>query len=202
MRRKRKENLENQRINLILACIVIMIMILNIFLLIKCFSSNDNKKVEPQKESTVEIKEAKEEQNLTEEEKGKLMTEQERMTKYIVEFATNIDNEEFSKAYEVLNEDFKKTYFPTLEEFESYCRNVIGTGTLTVNVKNIERLGNEKTGNLYVLSVDIHDVLRDNKKKEEKTADGEKIEEEDKYPYVVILERDYNDYELSFSVNA
>ena len=56
---------------------------------------------------------------------------------------------------------------------------------------NIERLGNEKTGNMYVVWTTISNMFM------RKLKDGEKIAQTN----FVIIEKNYNDYEMSFSVN-
>ena len=194
--RRRKDSLKDYKINLILIGIVLVLMSVNLIMLIKYFSSDD------ENEQLVENTVIAQEDNSTvldevTDDEGKEMSEQDRMRRYAIQFIDNLDNEEFSEAYEKLNTDFKQTYFPTQNEFEQYVKERIGTGELTINFNNIERLGNEKTGNIYVLWVDVYDVLGNDYVSEKET------DEEDEYGNmnIVILERDYNDYELSFSLN-
>lgn len=188
MRRNRKRELKEQKINVILLCVALVLMAINILILIKYIPSKNNKEVNNTTTQTATVNSNTE--NLTEEEKGRSLSEKERMQQYTIEFIKNIDNEEFEKAYKVLNEEFKSKYFPTLEAFEACVRERIGTGELTINFTNFERLGNEKTGNIYVLWADVYDVL------------GITYESKDENSYMnfVVLERDYNDYELSFSI--
>lgn len=194
--RRRKDSLKDYKINLILIGIVLVLMSVNLIMLIKYFSSDD------ENEQLVENTVIAQEDNSTvldevTDDEGKEMSEQDRMRRYAIQFIDNLDNEEFSEAYGKLNTDFKQTYFPTQNEFEQYVKERIGTGELTINFNNIERLGNEKTGNIYVLWVDVYDVLGNDYVSEKET------DEEDEYGNmnIVILERDYNDYELSFSLN-
>ena len=194
--RRRKDSLKDYKINLILIGIVLVLMSVNLIMLIKYFSSDDKN------EQLVENTVIAQEDNSTvldevTDDEGKEMSEQDRMRRYAIQFIDNLDNEEFSEAYGKLNTDFKQTYFPTQNEFEQYVKERIGTGELTINFNNIERLGNEKTGNIYVLWVDVYDVLGNDYVSEKET------DEEDEYGNmnIVILERDYNDYELSFSLN-
>jgi len=185
MRNKSKKSLKNQKNNLFLIIAVLILVVINIVILIVHFSKKDSntENVEGQQSEEVSVQEEKIEE----------MSEQDRIQNYARNFFISIDNEEYEKAYKVLNSDFKTKYFPTLASFEDYVKKYIGTGELTINFKNIERLGNEKTGNIYVLWVNVKDILGSIKK----TSDED---EEQNYTNVVILEKNYNEYELSFSV--
>lgn len=200
MRRKRKNSLEDYKINLIIAGIVLILMAVNIIMLIKYLTIDENAQLQNSNTTTSSVNTNTVLDDVTDEE-GKQMSEQDRMRRYAIEFIDNLDNEEFDVAYGKLSEDFKKTYFPTQNEFEQYVRERIGTGELTINFRNIERLGNEKTGNLYVLWVDVYDVLGNEyvQNLEENMTEEEK-EEDSGNMNIVILEKDFNNYELSFSV--
>ncbi len=180
MRKNKKVRLNDREINLILLFVVLTLMVINIIILINTISSSDKEEIN----DTVEISENK---NSLEKD-DKTLPEQNRIQKYAINFIKWIDDEEFSKAYKVLNDEYKSKYFPTIEQFEKYVKEKIGTGELTINFTNIERLGNEKTGNIYVLWANIYDIT----KKNDKTKDD--------YINIVILEHDYNNYELSFSI--
>lgn len=200
MRRKRKNSLEDYKINLIIAGIVLILMAVNIIMLIKYLTIDENAQMQNSNTTASSVNMNTVLDDVTDEE-GKQMSEQDRMRRYAIEFIDNLDNEEFDVAYGKLSEDFKKTYFPTQNEFEQYVRERIGTGELTINFRNIERLGNEKTGNLYVLWVDVYDVLGNEyvQNLEENMTEEEK-EEDSGNMNIVILEKDFNNYELSFSV--
>ncbi len=200
MRRKRKNSLEDYKINLIIAGIVLILMAVNIIMLIKYLTIDENAQMQNSNTTASSVNTNTVLDDVTDEE-GKQMSEQDRMRRYAIEFIDNLDNEEFDVAYGKLSEDFKKTYFPTQNEFEQYVRERIGTGELTINFRNIERLGNEKTGNLYVLWVDVYDVLGNEyvQNLEENMTEEEK-EEDSGNMNIVILEKDFNNYELSFSV--
>lgn len=200
MRRKRKNSLEDYKINLIIAGIVLILMAVNIIMLIKYLTIDENAQMQDSNTTASSVNTNTVLDDVTDEE-GKQMSEQDRMRRYAIEFIDNLDNEEFDVAYGKLSEDFKKTYFPTQNEFEQYVRERIGTGELTINFRNIERLGNEKTGNLYVLWVDVYDVLGNEyvQNLEENMTEEEK-EEDSGNMNIVILEKDFNNYELSFSV--
>lgn len=200
MRRKRKNSLEDYKINLIIVGIVLILMAVNIIMLIKYLTIDENAQMQNSNTTASSVNTNTVLDDVTDEE-GKQMSEQDRMRRYAIEFIDNLDNEEFDVAYGKLSEDFKKTYFPTQNEFEQYVRERIGTGELTINFRNIERLGNEKTGNLYVLWVDVYDVLGNEyvQNLEENMTEEEK-EEDSGNMNIVILEKDFNNYELSFSV--
>lgn len=200
MRRKRKNSLEDYKINLIIAGIVLILMAVNIIMLIKYLMIDENAQMQNSNTTASSVNTNTVLDDVTDEE-GKQMSEQDRMRRYAIEFIDNLDNEEFDVAYGKLSEDFKKTYFPTQNEFEQYVRERIGTGELTINFRNIERLGNEKTGNLYVLWVDVYDVLGNEyvQNLEENMTEEEK-EDDSGNMNIVILEKDFNNYELSFSV--
>ena len=200
MRRKRKNSLEDYKINLIIAGIVLILMAVNIIMLIKYLTIDENAQMQNSNTTASSVNTNTVLDDVTDEE-GKQMSEQDRMRRYAIEFIDNLDNEEFDVAYGKLSEDFKKTYFPTQNEFEQYVRERIGTGELTINFRNIERLGNEKTGNLYVLWEDVYDVLGNEyvQNLEENMTEEEK-EDDSGNMNIVILEKDFNNYELSFSV--
>ena len=104
--------------------------------------------------------------------------------RYIGIFFDNIDQGKYQEAYNKLNEDYKSNYFSSLEEFTEYAKENFKTNMLGVTYDNIERLGNNKTGNMYVVKVTVADMVKG------------KIETD-----FVIVEKDYNNYEMSFSAN-
>lgn len=200
MRRKKVDSLKDYKTNLILIGIVLILMTVNLIMLIKYLSSNEENQTQ---NANISIQETPYNTVIDEvtEEEGMQMPEQDRMRRYAIEFIDNLDNEEFEEAYGKLGEDFKNNFFPTQNEFEQYVKERIGTGELTINFKNIERLGNEKNGNLYVLWVDVYDVLGNEyvNKLEENMTEEEK-EDDSGNMNIVILEKNFNDYELSFSI--
>ena len=200
MRKRRKNSLEEYKTNLIILFIVILLMTVNLIILIKYLSDNDSNQSQDTKINIAQASYNTVVEDITYEE-GLDMPEQDRMRRYAIEFIDNLDNEEFAEAYGKLNEDFKKNFFPTQNEFEQYVKERIGTGELTINFKNIERQGNEKTGNLYILWVDVYDVLGNEyvDKLEENMTEEEK-EDDSGNMNIVILEKNFDDYELSFSI--
>ncbi len=130
------------------------------------------------------------EQNQTSEEKSsqddelKSLSESNRMKRYIGKFFDDIETEEYMQAYNNLNEDFRKNYFTTLEDFIKYADSNFKTSMLGVTYDNIERWGNNKTGNMYIIWITVADSFKGKKETN-----------------FVIIEKDYNNYEMSFSVN-
>ena len=121
MRRKRKNSLEDYKINLIIAGIVLILMAVNIIMLIKYLTIDENAQMQNSNTTASSVNTNTVLDDVTDEE-GKQMSEQDRMRRYAIEFIDNLDNEEFDVAYGKLSEDFKKTYFPTQNEFEQYVR--------------------------------------------------------------------------------
>lgn len=122
----------------------------------------------------------------------KQLSESSRMKRYIGNFFNSIEDGNYQSAYDVLNEDFKKRYFSNLDEFITYAKKNFGSSMVGISYDNIERLGNNKTGNMYVILLTISNVFQ------------KKLNEDEKLPqtYFVIVEKDYDNYEMSFSVNG
>lgn len=122
----------------------------------------------------------------------KQLSESGRMKRYIGNFFNSIEDGDYQTAYNVLNEDFKKRYFSNLNEFTTYAKKNFGSSMVGISYDNIERLGNNKTGNMYVLLLTISNIFQG------------KLDEDEKLPqtYFVIVEKDYNNYEMSFSVSG
>lgn len=107
----------------------------------------------------------------------KKMTERERMEFYFSEYASYIKNGEYQKAYDLLYPEFKENYFPTLADFEKYVKQLYPKN-MAFSYNNIDR-----QGYIYVLDISIIDV--NNK-------------ENNKSHRVVMIENDFNDFQLSF----
>lgn len=122
----------------------------------------------------------------------KQLSESGRMKRYIGNFFNSIEDGDYQSAYNVLNEDFKKRYFSNINEFTTYAKKNFGSSMVGISYDNIERLGNNKTGNMYVILLTISNVFQ------------KKLNEDEKLPqtYFVIVEKDYDNYEMSFSVNG
>lgn len=109
------------------------------------------------------------------------MEERERMEYYFGIFLEDIETGKYEKAYQLLYEDFRKTYFPTLEDFEKYLPTVFSEMS-HITHENIER-----NGDVYVLWITITDAING------KPGQPKEMN-------IVLQEKDYNDFALSFSV--
>ena len=170
--RNKKTKLRKRRVFgviLILVLIVICIVI-----------SNKNNKVKNDN-NPESISEIKEKTNQAKREELSEMNERERMEKYWSIFINHIENNEYEEAYGLLYDDFKKNYFPTLDDFVQYAKKTFP------NMINIQYTNIERNGDIYVLWINISDLLNGgaNDKKEMN---------------VVIKENGLNDFVLSFSV--
>lgn len=112
------------------------------------------------------------------------LSESNRMKRYIGIFFDNIEQGKYQEEYNKLNEEYKSTYFSNIREFIEYADENFKSKMLGVTYDNIERLANNKTGNMYVIQVTIADTTKGKVKTD-----------------FVIIEKDYNDYEMSFSAN-
>lgn len=109
------------------------------------------------------------------------MEEKDRMEYYFGMFLGYIEEGKYEKAYDLLYSDFKNLYFPTLEDFEKYIPTVF-TEMSDIAHENIER-----SGDVYILWITIADAIHG------KPSDKKEMN-------IVIQEKDYNDFVMSFSV--
>lgn len=109
------------------------------------------------------------------------MEERDRMEYYFGIFLEYVENQRYENAYNLLNEDFKQNYFPTIDLFKEYISNIF------TEMSDIEHENIERNGDVYVLWIYVTDALNG--------KPGEK-----KKMNFVIKENDYNNFELSFSV--
>lgn len=184
----KKKNNNKKYIAIMVISFIIMIaaVILIVVLIAKPKTKDKNPNIQANQPQTEEEIEAQEKEEI------KSMTESTRMKRYIGMFFENIEEEKYNEAYSVLNEDFKNNYFPRLEDFEKYVKKHFKSSTLAITYDNIERLGNNKTGNMYVVWTTITDIFMP------KLEENEKILQTN----FVIIENNYNDYEMSFSVKT
>lgn len=191
---KKKNN--NTKIAIIVG-IIGLIMIANIILLIRIIALNAKEDNPNNGQSASALTENTKDNSadtspeLSLDEELRTMTETKRMKKYIGIFFQNIEDGNFQEAFNVLNEDFKKVYFNnSLEEFTKYAKKYFDPSVIVVKYDNIERLANEKTGNMYILWLTIGNLFQP------KLAEDQVIEPTN----FVIIEYDYNKYEMSFSL--
>lgn len=173
-------------VNLILILIFLVGLVFNILVFINLTKKTDKE----EKNNNVSIQNTNSEgQNENTVNKGKTsiedMNETDRMLNYINKFLTNIENEDYSKSYSYLNDEFKDNYFKTEDDFKQYAIKNFTSENIAIKYNNIERLGNPIKGNIYVVYVEIYDFLNGNENDETK---------------FVILEKDYDNFEMSFNV--
>lgn len=189
---KRKK--KNNNIKYIIAIIVIaIIMMINLVIIIKLTKKPSSTAQTSNTINSTASSESntEEEESQSRDEEVRNLSEIIRMKRYIGFFLEDIENGDYQSAYDVLNEDFKKTYFTNLEEFKNYADKNFNSSIMTLTYDNVERLGNSKTGNMYVVWVTISNMFQ------------EKLQDDEELPQTnfVIIEYDYNKYEMSFSVN-
>lgn len=114
----------------------------------------------------------------------KKMGERDRMEEYFGKYITYIEKKEYEKAYDLLYPEFKNRYFKTLEEYKNYIQEKYPKDMISVNYNNIER-----QGEYYVLFIEIVDLSKSSKNDEKKITQK-----------VVLYEKDYDDFVLSFDV--
>lgn len=183
--KKKKNNNQKYIAIMVISCIIMVAAVILIVVLLTKTKDNTNNPVnnEPQTEEEIEALEKEEIKN---------MSESKRMKRYIGMFFEDIEEGKYQDAYSVLNEEFKNNYFPRLSDFEEYAKKHLNSATLAITYDNIERLGNNKTGNMYVIWMTITDIFMP------KLEEDEEIEQTN----FVIIENNYNDYEMSFSVKT
>lgn len=168
----------------IFVLILILIIICLLFVVV-CIRNNDKKNptailIETDEQTQKEIQEVVDQALL---EKLSGLSEQKRIEYYATEFIKALEGRKISTAYKLLNKDFKKNYFNTEESFGKYVKTYFPK-EVSVKYVNMERLEN-----LYVLEVEIKDILNSD---EPNHFDC----------YIVVKENGYADYELSFSVDS
>lgn len=187
--RKQKKN---NNIKYIVAIILIaIIMIINLIVIIRLTKKPKSADQANNSISSESNNDDTEEDSESREDDVKSLPETLRIKRYIGFFLEDIENGDYQSAYDVLNEDFKKTYFTNLDEFKEYADKNFNSSIMTLTYDNVERLGNSKTGNMYVVWVTISNMFQS------------KLKDEEELPQTnfVVIEYDYNKYEMSFSVN-
>lgn len=121
-------------------------------------------------------------QNTTELIQKKLsnMDENSRIQTYFGEFIEEIENANYSNAYNMLNEEYKNKYFPNQSDFENYIKSTYPQRSLAVKYNNFDR-----KGDIYTLQVTIFSITNTNANKINQT--------------IVIKENGKNDFKISFS---
>lgn len=187
--RKQKKN--NNIKYIVVIILIAIIMIINLIVIIRLTKKTKSADQANNSISSESNNDDTEEDSESREDDVKSLPETLRIKRYIGFFLEDIENGDYQSAYDVLNEDFKKTYFTNLDEFKEYADKNFNSSIMTLTYDNVERLGNSKTGNMYVVWVTISNMFQS------KLKDGEELPQTN----FVVIEYDYNKYEMSFSVN-
>ena len=108
------------------------------------------------------------------------MNESNRAQTYFGEFIDDLENKDYSNAYNMLNDEYKKSYFQTQRDFEQYIETSYPKGTLAVTYNDYDR-----KGDLFILDVTIYSVTDTNANKLNQT--------------VVIRENGLNNFKISIN---
>ena len=108
------------------------------------------------------------------------MGERNRCQTYIGEFLTWIEEENYDKAYNVLNSDFKTNYFPSVEDFKGYVLSHFPKNSVLVYEDIIRQ------SPYYIVTVTMDDDMDSNF-----TTLKQRF---------VVKENGNNDFEISFQV--
>ena len=180
-KRKIKRNNTNFQYLIIFCIIIVITLIISVTFL-------ENMKMEDKKISEEQVKveiQKQKETNMKNSESSVIinklseMGERDRMEYYFSQFIKAIEAKNYEQAYEMLYDDFKNNYFPSFENFESYAKKTFP------KMMSVEHTNFERSGDVYVLFVEISDLL---------SPDGSK-----KMTFVV-KEEELNGYIMSFSV--
>lgn len=171
------EKKDRRGLTILLAIVACILTIVNIRLYI---SKNEEKLLENEVTNnatpTKKTDEEKREELISD---LKEMNERDRMERYFGEYIDYVESGEYEKAYNLLYPEFKENYFPSIEEYEKYVKEKYPE-VIIVDYDNIER-----QGQYYVLFIKIPKAGR---------------EEEIITQNVVLYEKDYAEYYISFSL--
>ncbi len=167
----------NQSFTILLAIIACLLTIINIKLYISKYEDKTN--TENTNTNTQVVKKTDEEKKAEFVQELKGLNERSRMERYFGQYIDYVETGEYEKAYNLLYPEFKNNYFKTLDDFKKYVTEKY-PDMIIVDYDNIER-----QGEYYVLFIKIPVSGRN----------GEIIEQN-----VVIYEKNYADYYISFSL--
>ncbi len=102
------------------------------------------------------------------------------MEYYCGVYFKHLEKKEYEEAYSLLYKDFKEKYFPTIESYKEYVSKIYPQN-MVLEYNDITR-----QGSIYVLRLDVIDILKTSKEKFSQR--------------IVIKENTYNDFVISFQV--
>lgn len=178
---------ENKKIKYIMLLIVVLLLIaINIIVFMNNYIEESNVEHAENKVTSNIVNEltSSEVDNKNRENKIASLNEKSRMQTYFGTYISYIEAKNYKSAYDLLYDGFKQTYFPTLQDFEQYAKTKY-PNNMIINYTNITR-----EGTIYVLTLEIRDVLNSNKQTEIESTQ------------VVVMEEDINKFKISFEVQV
>lgn len=173
--------------NIILIVIVLIWTVINICLILtnikqnnKLEKTNDNANNTSIQENIVTEQEIEDDTNQKEIEQLKDADERTRIQQYCGKFIRYIENKQYDKAYDLLYPEFKQNYFKTQDDFKKYVQEKFPSNLITIDYENFER-----QGEYYILFTTITSPMKADYSMEQK---------------FIIIEKDFNDFVLSFDV--
>lgn len=188
---KTKQELKQRNKIIVLGILTIIVVVWtiinmsNIFQLIKNVEKLEDKQENSHtgnvvQNNVVTAEQIAENTNQLEIEELKDRDERTRIQQYCGKFIRYIESKEYDKAYDLLYPDFKNNYFKTLEEFQKYAEEKFPSTLIAVDYNNIER-----QGKYYILFTTIKTPLDTNYSMDQK---------------FILIENDFNDFQISFDV--
>ncbi|MCR5147265.1 MAG: hypothetical protein K6B70_08035 [Clostridia bacterium] len=178
----RKKN-KIDKFDIVLAFIILILIIVFLSLYAKNNFKNDGNIISTKKITVISEKDDTEKVPTTDEEIIKKLSTQgewDRMDYYCGVYFNYLAKKDYESAYNLLYPEFKENYFPTIEDYTKYIEKTYPNGFSWID-DDITR-----QGNIYVLRVKILDTKG--------TRDNEKTQR------IVLKEKYYNDFTMSFQV--
>lgn len=175
---KKRNSFKKYLVLMIFVLVIILIYFVNMLLALK----EDNNKENSDINVIIDVENIVKNENQEELNRLKQMSERNRIEYYVSQFIKDVENGNFEEAYSVLNNDFKKNYFSTIKDFKEYSEKKF-TKMVDVDYTNFER-----NGTIYIIWLTLTDAINGDK------DSGQEMN-------FVVKENDFNDFELSFSVN-
>ena len=181
MAKNSKKNKKNKKL-LIIVIVLLILLVIGLIVIFQKLNLNGNNPVSEEEllkrqEKYLEEKAKEDVQKLSN------MSEQERMEYYCGKFFGLINSKLYDEAYKLLYSEYKENYFPTLANFKKYFEEYFPE-EIGLSYQNTERLGD-----IYVLTVSVTDGVN--------FSYGKNFS-----LFVVIQEKELNDFVISFSRNS
>ncbi len=164
----------------IIAVIIIILVVVNTIYSRKSKNNTDESSNNVLEQNILTAEKIEENTNELEIEDLKDKDERTRIQQYCGKFIRYVENKEYDKAYALLYPDFKNNYFPTVDDFAKYAQEKFPSTLITVEYNNIER-----QGKYYILFTTITTPLNTDYEMEQK---------------FILIENNFNDFQLSFDV--